>query len=45
MAKKRTATLLLSLVLILAVAVGGTLAYLQDTDSDVNVMTLGSVDI
>ena len=26
-------------------AIGGTMAYLQDTDSDVNVMTLGNVKI
>jgi len=45
MAKKRTLTLVLSLALLIAVTVGGTLAYLQDTDSDVNVMTLGNVDI
>ena len=45
MAKKRVATLALSIALLLAVTVGGTLAYLQDTDSDVNVMTLGNVEI
>ncbi|MBP3371871.1 MAG: hypothetical protein J6L88_05025, partial [Clostridia bacterium] len=45
MAKKRVATLVLSIALLLAVTVGGTLAYLTDTDSDVNVMTLGNVDI
>ena len=28
-----------------AIAVGGTMAYLTDTDEDVNVMTLGNVKI
>ena len=35
----------LSGVLVAATAVGGTLAYLMSTDSDVNVMTLGNVKI
>ncbi len=35
----------LSFVLVAALAVGGTIAYLTDTDSDVNVMTLGNVKI
>ena len=35
----------LSLVLVAALAIGGTVAYLQDDDSDVNVMTLGNVKI
>lgn len=35
----------LSLVLVAALAIGGTVAYLQDEDSDVNVMTLGNVSI
>lgn len=35
----------LSLALVAALAIGGTLAYLQDNDSDVNVMTLGNVKI
>ena len=35
----------LSLVLVAALAIGGTIAYLQDSDSDVNVMTLGNVSI
>ena len=35
----------LSLVLVAALAIGGTIAYLQDSDSDVNVMTLGNVKI
>ena len=43
--KKRTLLLVLALVASLALAVTGTLAYLTDTDSDVNVMTLGNVEI
>ena len=43
MKKKLAATL--SVVLILGLAVLGILAYLTDTDSDVNVMELGNVDI
>lgn len=35
----------LSLILVAAIAIGGTMAYLTDTDSDVNVMTLGNVKI
>ena len=35
----------LSLVTVAAISVGGTLAFLQNTDSDVNVMTLGKVTI
>lgn len=35
----------LSFVLVTAVAIGGTLAYLTSEDSDVNVMTLGNVTI
>ncbi len=35
----------LSMALVAAVSIGGTLAYLQDSDSDVNVMTLGNVQI
>ena len=35
----------LSIVLVAALAIGGTVAYLQDDDSDVNVMTLGNVSI
>ena len=35
----------LSLVLVAALAISGTVAYLQDSDSDVNVMTLGNVKI
>lgn len=32
-------------VLVAALAIGGTIAYLTDTDSDVNVMTVGNVSI
>ena len=35
----------LSLVLVAALAIGGTVAFLQDSDDDVNVMTLGKVSI
>ena len=43
--KKSTLLMVLSLVLALTIGLGTTLAYLTDTDSDVNVMTLGNVDI
>ena len=42
---KRTLMMVVALVAALALAATGTLAYLTDTDSDVNVMTLGNVDI
>ena len=44
---KMKKVLLLALVFVLtaALTLGGTVAYLQDTDSDVNVMTLGNVKI
>ncbi len=35
----------LSFVLVTAIAIGGTVAYLTSTDDDVNVMTLGNVSI
>ena len=41
----RKLVLILSLALSLALATGGTLAYLSDTDADVNVMTVGNVYI
>ena len=41
----RKLVLVLSLLLSVALATGGTLAYLSDTDADVNVMTLGNVYI
>ena len=43
--KKRTLLMATSLLVALLVATTGTLAYLSDVDSDVNVMTLGNVDI
>ena len=43
--KKRSLLMAASLVLALLVATTGTLAFLQDTATDVNVMTLGSVTI
>lgn len=42
---KKILLMALSLVLVAAMSIGGTVAYLQDDDSDVNVMTLGSVKI
>jgi len=42
---KKKLTMCLSVVLIAAMAICGTLAYLTSEDSDVNVMTLGSVKI
>lgn len=43
--KKSTLIMILSLVLAVAIGIGSTMAYLQDTDEDVNVMTLGNVYI
>ena len=43
--KNRKLILILSLVLALTMSLGGTLAYLTDTDADVNTMTLGNVKI
>jgi len=42
---KKILMMVLSLVLVAAMSIGGTVAYLQDTDDEVNVMTLGSVKI
>ena len=42
---KKFLTILLTVVLTAAVAITGTIAYLQDTDEDINVMTLGNVKI
>ena len=42
---KKILLMVLSLVLVAAMSIGGTVAYLQDEESDVNVMTLGSVYI
>ena len=42
---KKFVAWLLVLALTAAVSIGATLAYLTDTDEDVNVMTLGKVKI
>ncbi|MBQ4075226.1 MAG: hypothetical protein IJD39_08490 [Clostridia bacterium] len=42
---KKTVLLSIVMVLALSMAITGSIAYLSDTDSDVNVMTLGNVDI
>lgn len=42
---KNRITPALLVLLLVAIAIGGTLAYLTDRDSDVNVFTLGNVDI
>ncbi|MBQ7012122.1 MAG: hypothetical protein IJN63_10485 [Clostridia bacterium] len=42
---KNIALVLISSMLTATLVVGGTVAYLQDTDSDVNVMTVGNVYI
>ena len=42
---KRSVILTLCIILCLALSLGGTIAYLTDSDGDVNVMTLGRVDI
>lgn len=43
--KKRTLLLVSCLVIALVTTLSGTLAYLADSDADVNVMTLGKVEI
>ena len=45
MKMKRTLVLCITLLVCAGLALGGTIAYLSDTDSDVNVMTLGNVKI
>jgi len=45
MKMKRTIALCLTLAICASLAIGGTMAYLSDSDSDVNVMTMGSVYI
>ncbi len=45
MSMKKKALMAASYVMVAAMAIGGTVAYLTDTDSDVNVMTLGNVQI
>lgn len=42
---KRSVILTLCIILCLALTLGGTIAYLSDSDGDVNVMTLGQVNI
>lgn len=42
---KKVLLMCIAYVLVAALAIGGTLAYLQDEDTDVNVMTLGNVSI
>ena len=42
---KKAIAMLLVIAMTAALAIGGTLAYLTDTDEDVNVMTLGQVKI
>lgn len=42
---KKVLLSVLSMVLVAAISIGATLAYLQDSNSDVNVMTLGNVYI
>ena len=43
--KKTTLLMVVCMLLALTLGIGGTMAYLQDTDEDVNVMTLGNVYI
>ena len=43
--KNRKLILIVSLVLAMTMSLGGTLAYLSDTDADVNTMVLGNVKI
>jgi len=42
---KKTLIMVVAIVLVAALAIGGTFAYLQDSDSDVNVAVVGNVDI
>jgi predicted ribosomally synthesized peptide with SipW-like signal peptide len=42
---KKVIIMCLAMVLVAALAIAGTIAYLTDTDSKTNVMTVGSVDI
>lgn len=42
---KKKKTILAALVLLLVVAVGGTIAYFTDTDTKTNTFTIGNVDI
>jgi len=42
---KKTIILCVALILALTLGLGGTLAYLTDTDADKNVMTVGRVQV
>lgn len=42
---KKIGLMALSLVLVAVLAIGGTLAYLTDTDAEINVMTVGKVTV
>lgn len=42
---KKIIAMALALVLVVGLSIGGTLAYLTSEDSDINVMTLGNVEI
>ena len=42
---KKMITMALSMLLVAGLSIGGTLAYLQDTDTKTNTMTMGEVDI
>ena len=42
---KRSLLMVLALVVSMSLALGSTIAYLQDSDEDHNVMTLGNVHI
>lgn len=42
---KKTLAILLAVALIATVAIGGTLAYLTDRDAEVNIFTVGNVEI
>lgn len=43
--KKKTLLLITSMILVAAISVMGTLAWLTDTDTAVNTFTIGQVDI
>ncbi len=43
--KKSSLLMIVAVILTLALSIGSTLAYLTDTDQDVNVMVLGNVEI
>ena len=45
MKMKRTLLLCLTLAICASLAIGGTLAYLTSTDEEVNVFTMGKVEI